>query len=42
MLKIKNIDFKMGFDKALDLNILEYSFAFWQWGNTTISDIPEF
>jgi hypothetical protein len=38
--KDKKYDFKMGFEKALDLNILEYSFAFWQWGNTTINDIP--
>jgi len=38
--KDKKLDFKMGFEKALDLNILEYSFAFWQWGNTTIEDIP--
>jgi len=38
--KDKKYDFKMGFEKALDLNILEYSFAFWQWGNTTIEDIP--
>jgi len=38
--KDKKYDFKMGFKKALDLNILEYSFAFWQWGNTSISDIP--
>jgi hypothetical protein len=33
--------FPMGFEKALDLNILEYSFAFWQWGNTNCDEIPD-
>lgn len=36
----KNWEFSMGIEGALDLNILEYSFAFWQWGNTSLSDIP--
>ncbi len=36
----KNYTFKFGFEKALDMNILEYSFAFWQWGSCTIDDIP--
>lgn len=39
--KKKKYNFKMGVEKALDLNILEYSFAFWQWGNTTIDKIPK-
>ena len=38
--KKRKYNFKMGIEKALDLNILEYSFAFWQWGNTSINDIP--
>jgi hypothetical protein len=38
--KEKNWEFSMGIEGALDLNILEYSFAFWQWGNTSLSDIP--
>jgi len=25
-------EFKMGLDRAYDLSVLEYSFAFWQWG----------
>lgn len=36
----KKWEFSMGIEGALDLNILEYSFAFWQWGNTSLSEIP--
>ncbi|WP_421918519.1 S28 family serine protease [Marinifilum sp.] len=36
----KGYSFSMGLEKALDLSILEYSFAFWQWGNTKCEDIP--
>ncbi|MCZ4696213.1 S28 family serine protease [Ancylomarina euxinus] len=36
----KKWEFSMGLEGALDLNILEYSFAFWQWGNTSLNDIP--
>ncbi len=36
----KNWEFSMGIEGALDMNILEYSFAFWQWGNTNLTDIP--
>lgn len=36
----KNYHFSIGLKKALDLNILEYPFAFWQWGNTSIDQIP--
>jgi len=36
----KKWEFSMGIEGALDLNILEYSFAFWQWGNTSQSEIP--
>lgn len=36
----KGYSFSMGLEKALDLSILEYSFAFWQWGNTKYEDIP--
>jgi len=28
----KKWNFKMGLDRAYDLSVLEYSFAFWQWG----------
>ena len=38
--KEKNWEFSMGIEGALDMNILEYSFAFWQWGNTKLTDIP--
>lgn len=27
-------NFKMGLDRAYDLSVLEYSFAFWQWGSS--------
>ncbi len=30
--KEKNWIFKMGLDRAYDLSVLEYPFAFWQWG----------
>lgn len=36
----KGYSFSMGLKKALDLSILEYSFAFWQWGGTKCEDIP--
>ncbi|MFT5750443.1 MAG: hypothetical protein ACI93S_001726 [Ancylomarina sp.] len=38
--KEKNWEFSMGIEGALDMNILEYSFAFWQWGNTKLTNIP--
>jgi len=38
--KKKNWIFKMGLDRAYDLSILEYSFAFWQWG-TSCDLIPQ-
>lgn len=38
--KKMNWEFKMGLDKAYDLSVLEYSFAFWQWGSSSES-IPE-
>ena len=38
--KEKGYSFSMGLEKALDLTILEYSFAFWQWGGTKCEDIP--
>jgi hypothetical protein len=30
----KKWEFKMGLDRAYDLSVLEYSFAFWQWGSS--------
>ena len=35
----KGWKFTMGFEKAYDLSVLEYSFAFWQWG-FNCSSIP--
>lgn len=32
--KKKNWQFKMGLDRAYDLSVLEYPFAFWQWGSS--------
>lgn len=36
----KGFSWKFGPEKALEYYILEYSFAFWQWGEFKISDIP--
>lgn len=38
--KKKNWEFKMGLDRAYDLSVLEYQFAFWQWG-TSCNYIPK-
>ncbi|PID62399.1 MAG: peptidase [Ignavibacteriae bacterium] len=35
-----NYHFSMDMDKVLDLLILEYPFAFWQWGTTPVDSIP--
>ncbi|MCG2461062.1 aminopeptidase [Flavobacteriaceae bacterium F89] len=37
--KEKGMSWEFGVEKAIDYTILEYSFAFWQWG-TPISSIP--
>jgi hypothetical protein len=39
--KEKNYSFSMGLEKALDLSILEYPFAYWQWGGITFYNIPD-
>ncbi|MBN1300139.1 MAG: hypothetical protein JW995_02900 [Melioribacteraceae bacterium] len=36
----KNLTFAMGFEAALEYSVLEYSFAYWQWGNGDCSLIP--
>ncbi|MCW3788321.1 S28 family serine protease [Plebeiibacterium sediminum] len=36
----QNLYFSMGFEKAYEMAVLEYPFAFWQWGNP-VSEIPE-
>ena len=35
----KNLTYNMGIEKAFDLLVFEYSFAFWQWGNIDCNDI---
>ena len=37
--KAQNLNWEFGIENAIDYTILEYSFAFWQWGNK-IKDIP--
>ncbi|MFO8234143.1 MAG: S28 family serine protease [Bacteroidales bacterium] len=37
----KDYQFPMGIERAYDLNVLEYSFAFWQWGDFTCKNIPD-
>ena len=39
--KEKNYKFSMGFEKAFEYNVLEFPFAYWQWGIINESDIPE-
>lgn len=36
----KKLNYRMGLEKAYELTVLEYSFAFWQWGTTPVADIP--
>lgn len=36
----KNLSYPMGMEKAFELTVLEYSFAFWQWGYVDPSTIP--
>lgn len=33
--------FKMGLERAYDINVLEYSFAFWQWSGLSCNQIPD-
>jgi hypothetical protein len=35
----KNLTYNMKIEKAFDLLVFEYSFAFWQWGNVDCNDI---
>lgn len=37
----KSYSFEVGLDRAYDLNVLEYSFAFWQWSGLKCDNIPE-
>ncbi|MCB0804351.1 MAG: aminopeptidase [Bacteroidales bacterium] len=37
----KRISFNMSITEAFELTVLEYSFAFWQWGMTPVDSIPD-
>lgn len=36
----KDYTFGFGLNRAYDVNVLEYSFAFWQWGGIDCTEIP--
>lgn len=36
----KNLTYAMGLEKGFELTVLEYSFAFWQWGLFSADEIP--
>ncbi len=40
MVRKRKLTYRMGFEKAYDLLVLEYSFAFWQWGKVDCNQIP--
>jgi predicted enzyme related to lactoylglutathione lyase len=37
----KGLTYSMGYEKAYELIVFEYPFAFWQWGTTDCNSIPE-
>ncbi|MCB0742294.1 MAG: peptidase, partial [Ignavibacteriae bacterium] len=37
----KKYSFPLGLEKTFEYAVLEYEFAFWQWGKTNCEDIPE-
>jgi hypothetical protein len=37
----KNYKFTLGLNKTLEYAVFEYSFAFWQWGNSSCDEIPD-
>jgi len=39
--KGKGESYSMGWERAFELMVLEYSFAFWQWGNVPCEAIPD-
>ena len=39
-MKEKEYTFDLGVEKTFELAVLEYSFAFWQWGKLSCDDIP--
>ncbi len=38
--EVRGWAFDMGYQRAVELTILEYPFAFWQWGKTPFKEIP--
>lgn len=40
MAEKKDLQYSMGIEKAYELLVFEYSFAFWQWGMYDCNDIP--
>ncbi|NJO89427.1 MAG: hypothetical protein HC831_11070 [Chloroflexia bacterium] len=38
--KEKEMTFKMGYEAAFEYCVLEFSFAFWQWGDLACEEIP--
>lgn len=39
--KDNGLTFKMGYEAAFEYCVLEFSFAFWQWGDLACADIPQ-
>lgn len=37
----KELTYRMGLEKAYELTVFEYSFAFWQWGRFSCDQIPD-
>ncbi len=37
----QNLNYRMGIEKAFELTVFEYSFAFWQWGYFSCDQIPQ-
>jgi hypothetical protein len=40
--KKRKLNYSVGIEEAFELMVLEYAFAFWQWGTMPCEDIPEF
>jgi hypothetical protein len=40
--KKRKLTYRMGYEKAYELLVLEYSFAFWQWGSFDCNSFPMF
>lgn len=38
--EVKDHEYSIGLKEAFEYSVLEYSFAFWQWGNNSCEEIP--